>query len=151
MLKQFTKKVEDLQKNLIRCRIVRKKWFMVMLAVVASISPVLAIMGKLIKVFADGPIAVGNLMKGFGKLQTAIAGINAPVVAIVAVIAVLVAAFTHLWNTNENFRNNMIAIWDQIRDKISSFVDNVKERICRSEYFFCRYSKCPESYMGWVL
>ena len=106
----------------------QKKMVLVMLAVVASISPVLAIMGKLIKVFADGPIAVGNLMKGFGKLQTAIAGINAPVVAIVAVIAVLVAAFTHLWNTNENFRNNMIAIWDQIRGKISSFVDNVKER-----------------------
>lgn len=127
-VEQFTKKVEELTEKFNKMPDSQKKMVLVMLAVVASISPVLAIMGKLIKVFADGPIAVGNLMKGFGKLQTAIAGINAPVVAIVAVIAVLVAAFTHLWNTNENFRNNMIAIWDQIRDKISSFVDNVKER-----------------------
>lgn len=127
-IEQFTKKVEELTEKFNKMPDSQKKMVLVMLAVVASISPVLAIMGKLIKVFADGPIAVGNLMKGFGKLQTAIAGINAPVVAIVAVIAVLVAAFTHLWNTNENFRNNMIAIWDQIRDKISSFVDNVKER-----------------------
>lgn len=127
-VEQFTKKVEGLTEKFNKMPDSQKKMVLVMLAVVASISPVLAIMGKLIKVFADGPIAVGNLMKGFGKLQTAIAGINAPVVAIVAVIAVLVAAFTHLWNTNENFRNNMIAIWDQIRDKISSFVDNVKER-----------------------
>lgn len=127
-VEQFTKKVEELTEKFNKMPDSQKKMVLVMLAVVASISPVLAIMGKLIKVFADGPIAVGNLMKGFGKLQTAIAGINAPVVTIVAVIAVLVAAFTHLWNTNENFRNNMIAIWDQIRDKISSFVDNVKER-----------------------
>lgn len=127
-VEQFTKKVEELTEKFNKMPDSQKKMVLVMLAVVASISPVLAIMGKLIKVFADGPIAVGNLMKGFGKLQTAIAGINAPVVAIVAVIAVLVAAFTHLWNTNENFRNNMIAIWDQIRGKISSFVDNVKER-----------------------
>lgn len=127
-VEQFTKKVEELTEKFNKMPDSQKKMVLVMLAVVASISPVLAIMGKLIKVFADGPIAVGNLMKGFGKLQTAIAGINAPVVAIVAVITVLVAAFTHLWNTNENFRNNMIAIWDQIRDKISSFVDNVKER-----------------------
>lgn len=127
-VEQFTKKVEELTEKFNKMPDSQKKMVLVMLAVVASISPVLAIMGKLIKVFADGPIAVGNLMKGFGKLQTAIAGINAPVVAIVAVIAVLVSAFTHLWNTNENFRNNMIAIWDQIRDKISSFVDNVKER-----------------------
>lgn len=127
-VEQFTKKVEELTEKFNKMPDSQKKMVLVMLAVVASISPVLAIMGKLIKVFADGPIAVGNLMKGFSKLQTAISGINAPVVAIVAVIAVLVAAFTHLWNTNENFRNNMIAIWDQIRDKISSFVDNVKER-----------------------
>ena len=127
-VEQFTKKVEELTEKFNKMPDSQKKMVLVMLAVVASISPVLAIMGKLIKVFADGPIAVGNLMKGFGKLQTAIVGINAPVVTIVAVIAVLVAAFTHLWNTNENFRNNMIAIWDQIRDKISSFVDNVKER-----------------------
>lgn len=127
-VEQFTKKVEELTEKFNKMPDSQKKMVLVMLAVVASISPVLAIMGKLIKVFADGPIAVGNLMKGFGKLQTAIAGINAPVLTIVAVIAVLVSAFTHLWNTNENFRNNMIAIWDQIRDKISSFVDNVKER-----------------------
>lgn len=127
-VEQFTKKVEELTEKFNKMPDSQKKMVLVMLAVVASISPVLTIMGKLIEVFAYGPIAVGNLIKWFGKLQTAIAGINAPVVAIVAVIAVLVAAFTHLWNTNENFRNNMIAIWDQIRGKISSFVDNVKER-----------------------
>lgn len=127
-VEQFTKKVEELTEKFNKMPDSQKKMVLVMLAVVASISPVLTIMGKLIMVFAYGPIAVGNLIKWFGKLQTAIAGINAPVVAIVAVIAVLIAAFTHLWNTNENFRNNMIAIWDQIRDKISSFVDNVKER-----------------------
>ena len=126
-VEQFTKKVEELTEKFNKMPDSQKKMVLVMLAVVASISPVLAIMGKLIKVFADGPIAVGNLMKGFGKLQTAIAGINAPVVAIVAVIAVLVAAFTHLWNTNENFRN--INIVSSGWNLISSVVSNVAQGI----------------------
>lgn len=57
-IEQFTKKVEELTEKFNKMPDSQKKMVLVMLAVVASISPVLAIMGKLIKVFADGPIAV---------------------------------------------------------------------------------------------
>ena len=36
-------------------------------------------------------------------------------VAVVAVIAVLIAAFVNLWNTNEDFKNSILSIWEQIK------------------------------------
>ena len=41
------------------------------------------------------------------KFGVALAGISAPMIAIAAVVAVLVAAFATLWKTNEGFRDNM--------------------------------------------
>lgn len=56
------------------------------------------------------------------------AQLASPALIIIALIAGLVVAFVGLRKTNEDFGNNVIGIWNQIRDKISSFVDNVKER-----------------------
>ena len=47
---------------------------------------------------------VGGATGLFGKLGAALGGISAPVMAVVAVIGTLIAAFMHLWNTNEEFR-----------------------------------------------
>ena len=62
-------------------------------------------------------------------LGTALAGVTAPMIAIVAVIAVLVAAFVHLWKTNEEFRNNIIGIWDGIKQKFESFAQGIVDRL----------------------
>ncbi|MCD8126731.1 MAG: phage tail tape measure protein [Clostridiales bacterium] len=109
---------------------------------VAAIGPLLIVIGKTIS-------TVGTAMKGFsslgtsilkivnhaktgtgmiGKLVTAIGGISAPVVAVVAVIGVLVAAFATLWNTNEEFRGKITSIWNGIKETISGFVDGIRER-----------------------
>lgn len=62
-------------------------------------------------------------------LGTALAGVTAPMVAIAALIAVLVAAFIHLWKTNEEFRNNIIGIWDGIKQKFKSFAQGIVDRL----------------------
>lgn len=61
-------------------------------------------------------------------IGTALASITAPIAALIALIAVLVAAFVHLWNTNEEFRDNIIGIWDQIVESVTSFVQQVASR-----------------------
>lgn len=61
-------------------------------------------------------------------IGTALAGITAPIAALIAIIGVLVAAFVHLWNTNEEFRDNIIGIWDQIVSSVSNFVQQVASR-----------------------
>lgn len=64
-----------------------------------------------------------------GKLGAALGGISAPVLAVVAVIAVLVAAFVHLWKTNEGFRDAITGTWNRIKDTISGFCQGIVDRL----------------------
>lgn len=110
---------------------------------VAALGPFLVILGTTIA-------KIGTAMKGFvqlangfnklkvavqggtglfGKLGAAIGGISAPVVAVVAVIGTLVAAFLHLWNTNEGFREAIIGTWNTIQETVSTFCQGIVDRL----------------------
>ncbi|MBY6275375.1 phage tail tape measure protein [Symbiobacterium thermophilum] len=67
---------------------------------------------------AIGPLllVLGNLIKSFGIVAGAIGAISGPVWAVIAVLAGLAAIFTHLWQTNESFREHVLAAWEAIRD-----------------------------------
>lgn len=67
---------------------------------------------------------------GFGtKMGVAMAGITGPMLAIAAVIAVVIAAFVSLWKNNEEFRNKVIGIWNQIKGTFSEFTQGIVERL----------------------
>ena len=111
--------------------------------IIAALGPLLVILGSVIsKVgvamqgfvkLATGIKKLGVAVKAgtgiFGKLGAALGGISAPVLAIVAVIAVLIAAFKHLWDTNEEFRNAITAIWNGIVSKIQAFCQSIVDRL----------------------
>lgn len=113
-----------------------QKTILTIAGIAAAIGPVILVIGKLVTavgsvVTAFGKIkaAIPAIKAGFVAIKGAIAGISAPVVAVVAVIATLVAAFKHLWDTNEEFRNNIIGIWNEIKDTLSGFFDGIVERL----------------------
>ena len=62
-------------------------------------------------------------------LGAAIGAISAPVIAVVAAIGVLVAAFATLWKTNDDFRNKITGIWNDIVAKVQSFCQGIVDRI----------------------
>ena len=97
--------------------------------VAAAIGPVLIVVGKLLQFIGGLPKTIEAAKAGFAVLKGAIAGISAPVVAIIAVVATLIAAFKHLWETNEEFRNSITAIWESIKEAFSSFTDGIVERL----------------------
>ena len=67
---------------------------------------------------------------GFGtKIGVAAAGVTGPMIAIVAVVTLVIAAFTSLWKNNEEFRNKIIAIWDGIKSKFESFARGIVDRL----------------------
>ncbi len=110
---------------------------------VAALGPFLVILGTIIskvgvamQAFSSLGLKLTSLMSTgggvsgiMGKVGAAIGGISAPVVAVVAVIAALVAAFVYLWNTNEEFRNKIIAIWEGIKAKFEAFGQAITERL----------------------
>jgi len=99
-----------------------KKLILTLAGVAISAGPVLSITGKLVTVG-------GNLMSTFSKLIPVIAGISPPILAIVAVVGVLTGAFITLWNTNEEFRNNVTNTWNEIKATFDSFTQGIVEEI----------------------
>lgn len=93
-----------------------------------SVLSTLSVFGELV---GEG----GALASVFGTISTAISGVGTSLLALVGSIPVigwiavavvaLGAVFTWLWNTNEDFRNAVIGIWDSICSAISGAVDSI--------------------------
>ena len=98
----------------------QKQLIATILVVVAAISPVLIVLGTLISSVGNITTLIGKLV-GYvsGTLIPAITAISAPVLIIIAVIAALGVALVALYATNEDFRNKVNAIWEQIKEVIS--------------------------------
>ena len=98
-----------------------KRVIMIIALLVAALGPVLILIGKTIS-------AVGTIMTWIPKLAGAIntvkgafAALSAtmmanPIAIVIAAIAALVAAFIYLWNTNEEFRQFWIRLWNEIKE-----------------------------------
>ena len=122
---------------------------------IAALGPMLVIIGTVIsrvgiamKTFSSLGLKISGLVADAGgvsavmtKVGTAIGSISAPVIAVVAVIGLLVAAFIHLWNTNEEFRDNIIAIWNRIKEIFSSFTQGITERLNALGFDFANFKE----------
>ena len=102
----------------------------------AALGPLLIVVGKMISSIGSMmtfvskiPTMIAGAKTAFSTLGAAIGGISAPVVAVVAIIATLVAAFVHLWNTNEDFKNSILSIWEQIKSTFEQLTSGIVDRI----------------------
>ena len=89
--------------------------------VAAALGPVLIIIGKVISAVGTIMTIVPKVAGVIKTVQGAFAALNAtmlanPIVLIIAAIAALVAAFIYLWNTNEEFRQFWINLWEDIKE-----------------------------------
>lgn len=80
---------------------------------------------------------ISSFISGFKEASTAVKGVSGafkafssvlkanPLVMIISVIATLVTAFITLWNTNEDFRNAVIGIWNAIKETIGNVINGI--------------------------
>ena len=94
-----------------------------------AVGKTIATVGKLMQLVSNLPTMIAGAKAAFSSFWAVIGGISAPVVAVIAVVAALVAAFVHLWRTNEDFRNKITAIWEQIKSIFSGFCQGIVDRI----------------------
>ena len=98
-----------------------KRVIMIVALLAAALGPVLIIIGKTLS-------AIGTIMTWTPKLAGAISAVKGafvalnatmmanPIAIVIATIAALVAAFIYLWNTNEEFRQFWIRLWNEIKE-----------------------------------
>lgn len=78
--------------------------------------------------FALSKAGFSGLGKEASVLGSFLGGLSAPMIASAAAVGVLVAAFTTLWKTNEDFRNKMTSTFKEITSSFSSFFSGISER-----------------------
>ncbi|WP_049962591.1 phage tail tape measure protein [Ruminococcus sp. HUN007] len=82
---------------------------------------------------------LGHINKVKGALvgiKAAIAAVSAPALAVIGVLTTLAFAFRHLWNTNNEFRENILNTWNSIRSKFDKFGQNITERLNKLGFSF---------------
>lgn len=103
------------------------KMILTIIAAVAAIGPLLILIGTVIE-------KVGVIIKILPGLKTAIMAVNAvlaanPIGIVIGLIAALTAGIVYLWNTNEEFRNALIGIWEAIKSTIKGAIDFITKPI----------------------
>lgn len=93
--------------------------------IVGAIGPILIILGTVIS-------SVGKIVSMIKMVQTAFSALSAvmlanPIGVIIAAITALVAAFTYLWNTNDEFRQFWIDLWANIKEVAVQVWNDIKE------------------------
>lgn len=108
------------------------------LSVVAALSPMFSLLSGLTGV-------ISAVTGGAGALSGALAALTGPIgaiaAAVVAAIAVGTAALIHLWNTNDEFRNNILATWERIKASFDQFGQGIVERLNEMGFEFNSFSE----------
>ena len=102
--------------------------------VAAAVGPVLTVGGKLVSGIGSLMELAPKLVSGFQAVQGALSALWGvmsahPVVAVIAALAALVAAFIHCWNNVEGFKEFFLNAWDTIVQGVNNAADWIKKAI----------------------
>ena len=103
-------------------------------AIVAAIGPALIIIGKVVS-------GVGAIVQVIGMLMN-------PVGLVIAAIGALVAAFVYFYNTNEEFRNKVNAIVEQLKQAFTSFIEFIQPLVQQVIEFIAPILEALQGYLS---
>lgn len=112
----------------------------------AAIWPVMLILSKLFGIVSTGVRIFKTLKSGINLARNSFTLLNAgitslpkslallgkafglltnPITLIITIVGALIGVFVYLWNTNEEFKNKVIEIWETIKESISNVVQGI--------------------------
>lgn len=155
-VKQFVAWVQELVTKFQALSPEQKEQIVKWAAIAAAAGPALVVFGKLISgagslitTFGKIPGAISSVAGGLAKITgvatsassatTATAGLGAAFKTLgavfskiawpIAIIVAVISAITTLWKTNEDFRNSIIAIWEQLKATFEKLTSGIVEKV----------------------
>lgn len=142
-LREFVQRLTELVRAFNDMDDEQQKHILKLVAFAAALGPILLVIGKIISgiggmitTFAQVSNALTKIKAGFDMLSataaaagTSIGAIVGTVLIVVVVIATLIAAFKHLWDTSEEFRNNMTKIWEDLKSRVSEACQKIVDAL----------------------
>lgn len=98
----------------------KKKFVAVLLIVLATLGPLLLLVGTFVGFLAKLAFVAANASAIMAGLSAAMAVITGPIGLAVAAVVALVAGFVYLYNTSESVRNALNSAWDKISEAMAS-------------------------------
>lgn len=92
--------------------------------IISAIAGIAAGFGSFLLITNWSKIIEGMQLAFYG-LGYAISSISWPIVAISALIALLVGNIVYLWQTNEEFRNSVMEVWNSLKEFISTVITDI--------------------------
>jgi len=84
---------------------------------------------KFIGYAAGFAFVLGPVLSLLGGLITVISLLISPIGLVIVAIAALAAIFIYFWNTNEGFRDALIAAWEQLKEAGMAIFEAIRETI----------------------
>ena len=91
----------------------------------AALGPVIIIIGTLIQSIGAIMTVAPAVATAFGTVKIAIAAIGGPVTIVIAFITALVLKLIHAYNTSEEFRNKVNAVFDAVGNKVNAAINTI--------------------------
>lgn len=91
----------------------------------AALGPVIIIIGTLIQSIGAIMTVAPAVATVLGAVKIAIAAIGGPVTIVIAVITALVLKLIHVYNTSEEFRNKVNAVFDAVGNKVNAAINTI--------------------------
>ncbi len=125
LLKQLAETVKSLTERFSNLSPATQTVIVAVMAILAALGPVIIIIGQLITAVGTIMTVAPAVATALGAVKIAIAAIGGPVTIVIAVITALVLGLIHAYNTSEEFRNKVNAVFDAVGNKVNAAINTI--------------------------
>lgn len=106
-----------------------KQNIVTVLAITAALAPLLVIIGKVISTIGMIMTYAPQIVTALTAVKGALAVLAGPIGIVIAAIGALIGVFVHLYNTNQEFHDNVIGIWESIKSFFTETLPSLSDSI----------------------
>lgn len=125
LLEQLAETVKSLTEQFSNLSPATQTVIVAVMAILAALGPVIIIIGQLITAVGAIMTVAPAVATALGTVKIAIAAIGGPVTIVIAVITALVLKLIHAYNTSEEFRNKVNAVFDAVGNKVNAAINTI--------------------------